>query len=122
MYLTVWIQNSHLTSKVFLHHLMSCKNVSLCSVSGAQPALHFGGVAIFMKFHSMTPSCFFSRGTTFSQTVTESSLRSISKNENFSVLIKNFSSCFSKFLKRGGEPAASVNTGYGPHQNFRYSS
>jgi len=33
----------------------------------------------------------------------------------------NFSSCFSKFLKRGGEPAASVNIGYGPHQNFRYS-
>jgi len=34
----------------------------------------------------------------------------------------NFSSCFSKFLKRGGQPAACVNIGYGPHQNFRYSS
>jgi len=32
-----------LTNKVFLHHLMSCNNVSLCSVSGAQPALKFGG-------------------------------------------------------------------------------
>jgi len=35
----------------------------------AQPALHFGG-GIFMKFHSMTPTCLFNRGTTFSQTVT----------------------------------------------------
>jgi len=43
MNLIVWIQNSHLTNKVFLHHLASCSNVSLCSVSGAQPALHFGG-------------------------------------------------------------------------------
>jgi len=53
-----------------------------CTKSGAQPALHFGGqLAIFMKFHSMTSSCLFNRGTTFSQTV-------IDKNENFSVLIK----------------------------------
>ena len=36
---------------------------------GAQPALHFGG-AIIMKFHSMTSSCLFNHGTTFSQTVT----------------------------------------------------
>jgi len=36
----------------------------------AQPALHFGGGAIFMKFHSMTSSCLFNRGTTVSQTVT----------------------------------------------------
>jgi len=43
MYLIVWIENSHLTNKVFLHHLASCNNVSLCSVSGAQPALHFRG-------------------------------------------------------------------------------
>jgi len=42
MYLIVWIQNSNLTNKVFLHHLASCNYVSLCSVSGAQPALHFG--------------------------------------------------------------------------------
>jgi len=70
MNLIVWIQNSHLTNKVFLHHLASCSNVSLCSVSGVQPALHFGEGAIFMKFHSMTPSCLFNRGTTSSQTVT----------------------------------------------------
>ena len=38
-------------------------------ISGTQPALHFG-VAIFIKFHSMTSSCFFNRGTTSSQTVT----------------------------------------------------
>jgi len=54
-------------------------------VAGAQPALHFGG-AIFMKFHSMMSSCLFTRGTIFSQTVTDSSLRSIYENENFSVL------------------------------------
>jgi len=42
MYLIVWIHNSHFTNKVFLHHLASCNNVSLCSVSGVQP-LHFGG-------------------------------------------------------------------------------
>jgi len=30
---------------------------------GAQPALHFGGGPIFNKFHSMTPSCLFDRGT-----------------------------------------------------------
>ena len=39
-------------------------------IAGAQPALHFGGGAIFMKFHLMTSSCLFNRGTTFSQTVT----------------------------------------------------
>jgi len=39
----VWIQNIHLTNKVFLHHLASCNSVSRCSVSGLQPALHFGG-------------------------------------------------------------------------------
>jgi len=38
------------------------------------------------------------------------------------VNLSNFAFCFSKFIKRGGEPAASVNIGYGPHQNFRYSS
>jgi len=42
---------------------------SLCSVSGAQPALHSGG-AILMKSHSMTSSCLSKRGTTFSQKVT----------------------------------------------------
>jgi len=36
---------------------------------GEQPAFHFEG-AVFMKFHSMTSSCLFNRGTTFSQTVT----------------------------------------------------
>ena len=30
-----------------------------------------GGGAIFMIFHSMTSSCLFKRGTTFSQTVTD---------------------------------------------------
>jgi len=35
-----------------------------------QPALHFGG-AIFMNFHSMTSSCLFNGGATFSQTVTD---------------------------------------------------
>ena len=39
--------------------------------AGAQPALYFGGGAIFMNFHSMTLSCLFNRGTTFSQTVTD---------------------------------------------------
>jgi len=37
--------------------------------AGAQPALLFGG-AIFMKFHSMTSSCLFNRGISFSQTST----------------------------------------------------
>jgi len=32
--------------------------------------LFISGGAIFMKFHSMTPSCLLNRGTTFSQTVT----------------------------------------------------
>jgi len=36
----------------------------------AQPAIHFRG-GIFMKFRSMTSSCLFNRGTTFSQTVTD---------------------------------------------------
>ena len=38
-------------------------------LAGAQPALHFGWGAIFMKFYSMTSSCLFNRGTNFSQTV-----------------------------------------------------
>jgi len=42
MYLIVWIQNSRLTNKVFAHLLASCNNVSLCSVSRAQPGLYFG--------------------------------------------------------------------------------
>jgi len=42
MYLIVWIQNSHLNNKVFVHLLASCNNVILYSVSGAQPVLHFG--------------------------------------------------------------------------------
>jgi len=66
----VWIENTHLTHKVFVHLLASCNNVSVCSVSGVQPALHLG-VAIFMKFHSMTSSCLINRVTTFSQTVTD---------------------------------------------------
>ena len=42
-----------------------------------------------MKFHSMTLSCLFNRGTTFSQTVTDKFLfATFSENENFSVLIK----------------------------------
>jgi len=49
MYLIVWIQNNHLTNKVFLHHLASCNNFSLCSVSGAQPALHFRGGGNFRE-------------------------------------------------------------------------
>jgi len=35
MYLVVWIQNNHLTNKVFVHLLASYSNVSLCSVSAA---------------------------------------------------------------------------------------
>jgi len=35
MYSVVWIQNNHLTNKVFVHILASCNNASLCSVSGA---------------------------------------------------------------------------------------
>jgi len=38
--------------------------------AGAQPALHFGEGAIFTKCHSMTSSCLFNHGTTFSQTIT----------------------------------------------------
>jgi len=38
--------------------------------SGAQPALHSVGGAIFMRFCSMTSSRLFNRGTNFSQTVT----------------------------------------------------
>jgi len=34
--------------------------------------LFISGGTIFMKFHSMTPSCLLNRGTTFSQTVTYS--------------------------------------------------
>jgi len=34
----------------------------------------FGGGAVFTKFHSMTSSCLFNRGTTFSQTVTDNVL------------------------------------------------
>jgi len=41
----------------------------LISDSGPQTALHFGGES-FMKFHSMTSSCLFNCGTTFSQMVT----------------------------------------------------
>jgi len=40
-------------------------------MSGTQPTLHFGGGAVFMNFHSMTSLCVFSRGTTYSQTVTD---------------------------------------------------
>ena len=40
--------------------------------TAAQPALHFGGGAIFMNFYSMTPSwCLLNRDTTFSQAVTD---------------------------------------------------
>jgi len=42
----------------------------LSTSPGAQPALHFGE-GIFMKFYSMTSSCLFNSGTTFSQTVTD---------------------------------------------------
>jgi len=42
----------------------------VCPKSGAQPALHFGGVN-FHELCSMTSSCLFNRGTTFSQTVTD---------------------------------------------------
>jgi len=46
-------------------------------VAGAQPALFILGGAIFIKFHSMTSSCLFNRGTTFSQTVTDKVLFAI---------------------------------------------
>jgi len=88
MNLIVCIQNSHLTNKDFVHLLASCNYVSLCSFSGAQPALHFGGG----NFHEISfddvivliqpwQNFFASRHR-------YSSLRSISENENFSVLIK----------------------------------
>jgi len=48
---------------------VECFHIFVDVHTGAQPALHFGG-AIFMKFHSMTSSCLFNRGTTLSQTVT----------------------------------------------------
>jgi len=41
-----------------------------------------------MNFHSMTSSCLFKRGTTFSQTVTDMFFRNISENENMLVLIR----------------------------------
>jgi len=48
---------------------MECSRLTTWYLTGAQPAVRFGG-EIFMKFHSMTSSCLFNRGTTFSQTVT----------------------------------------------------
>ena len=39
-------------------------------LSRGQPDFDFGGGNFFMKFHSITSSCLFNRGTTFSQTVT----------------------------------------------------
>jgi len=50
---------------------VNCSNFYCCLLPGAQPALHFGGRAIFMNFYLMTSSRFFNRGTTFSQTVTD---------------------------------------------------
>jgi len=42
---------------------------SCCSKGATSSSFRGGG--IFIKFHSMTSSCLFNRGTTFSQTVTQ---------------------------------------------------
>ena len=48
-----------------------------------------GGVgAIITKFYSMTLSCLFNRGITFANSHRQISLRNISENNYFSVLIK----------------------------------
>ena len=54
----------------------SIESIEVCA--GVQPALHFGG-AIFMKFHLMTSSCLFNRGTNFSQTSQIKFFRNISE-------------------------------------------
>ena len=45
-------------------------NISIYCNQGRNQLLISGG-AVFMHFHSMTSSCLFNRGTTFSQTVTD---------------------------------------------------
>jgi len=50
MNLIVWINNSHLTNKVFVHHLASCSNVSLCSVSRGVTSSSCPGGAIFIRW------------------------------------------------------------------------
>ena len=62
-------------------------NVDACS-PGAQPALHFGG-AIFMNFHSMTSSCLFNCGTTFSQTVTYNNINVFLPADTKSIVQRN---------------------------------
>jgi len=47
--------------------VLKMKRIEHGFISGAQPALHFGG-GILMKFHSMMSSCLFNRCTNFSQT------------------------------------------------------
>ena len=47
-----------------------CAKKSMSESRGATSSSFRGG-AIFMKFHSMTSSCLFNCGTTFSQTVTD---------------------------------------------------
>jgi len=64
--------NNDITStqqKQTVTHLRRDPGIENHVIPGAQPALHFGG-AIFTKFYSITFSCLFNRGTTFSQTVT----------------------------------------------------
>ena len=70
-YSRLWILLSLLVSHPSRHYCsyFFCL-LYICMYAGAQPALHFGGGTIFMKFHSMTSSSLSNRGTTFSQTVT----------------------------------------------------
>ena len=74
LFATLCLSCSKHKTKVF-DWLCTCQLSSTPAVKysvwqGAQPALHFGGGGSFMKFHSMTSSCLFNRGTSFSQTVT----------------------------------------------------
>jgi len=67
-------QRPRLTSYTFLFFCTLSFISSLCSANNAfhqrRNQLFISGGAIFMKFHSMTSSCLFNRGTTFLQTVT----------------------------------------------------
>jgi len=51
MYLIVWIQNSHLTNKVFLHHLASCNNVipMLCFRGGNFHEISFDDAIVLIQ-------------------------------------------------------------------------
>ena len=57
--------------------------------TGAQPALHFRGGGIFMKLRSMSSSCLFNRGTTFSQTVAYSNNNAFLPADTKSIVYKH---------------------------------